>query len=87
MSKSLNIKIPLSVASQLDSTGELTPSFLAEWIIDHKDKTVSETPISELCVNYTFKVEDELHMELKIKAIRNGLAMNEMIGRLLKEYY
>lgn len=87
--KSLNIKIPLTVATDLDDRGRLNPDYLTSFIITHLDmiSTIKDKPINQLSYNYTCKVHPDLHKTLKLLSIENNLAMNDMVGRLLAYYY
>ena len=86
--KSLNIKIPLSDAQDMDDNAQLNPIYLTEFItanLIHSDNL--EHPISDLCYNYTFKIDSELHKSIKLKALEVNLPMNELVGRLIDKYY
>lgn len=86
--KSLNVKIPVSIAQDMDSNEELNPMLLSAFItrnLIHADSL--DKPITELCYNYTFKIDDELHKTIKLKALEIDLPMNELVGRLLDKYY
>ena len=88
--KSLNIKIPLSIAQQLDDRGQLNPNFLENFIEEymyHSQGVTFDKPLAELPYTYTFKVHDKFHKMLKLEAIERDLAMNELIGRLIAMYY
>lgn len=85
--KSINVKIPLSIVTKLDSEGKLSPSFLSTFIEQHVDKPIPEEPSGELTFNYTFKIKDDLHKKAKINSIEHNIAMNEFIGRLLRAHY
>lgn len=86
--KSLNIKIPISDAQDMDDNEQLNPTYLSEFItanLSHTD--ILDMPISELCYNYTFKIDSELHKSIKLKALEVNLPMNELVGRLIDKYY
>lgn len=87
--KSLNIKIPLSIAQQLDDNAQLNPSYITGFIVTHLKEvdSVLDKPITEMSYNYTFKVPADLHQVVKIKSVEKDLAMNDLIGRLLACYY
>jgi hypothetical protein len=85
--KSLSIKIPIGIVSSMDDKARLNPSWLAGFIILNKDKEIDERPVKGLCYNYTFKVDEVLHKEVKLIAIEHGLAVNEFVARLLEKYY
>lgn len=84
--KSLTIKIPLSIAQQMDDNGHLNPQWIANFLEDFID-IVPEQHINELTYTYTFKVENKLHKAVKLKSIEYDIPMNEMVGRLLVECY
>ena len=86
--KSLNIKIPLSDAQDMDDNEQLNPIYLSEFItatLNHNDSL--DNPIRELCYNYTFKIDNDLHKSIKLKALELDLPMNELVGRLIDKYY
>jgi hypothetical protein len=85
--KSINVKIPLSIAQAMDDRAQLNPHYLTYFINAYIGKPVPEQPIQELTYNYTFKVEDSTHKAAKLKSIESNMAMNEIIGRLLAAYY
>lgn len=86
--KSISIKIPVSIAQRMDDNAQLNPVYLTQFIIDnlHQDDSLDK-PISELCYNYTFKIGDDFHKLIKLKAIELELPMNEMVGRMFSKYY
>ena len=86
--KSLNVKIPITIAQRLDDNAQLNPIYLTEFItanLSHADSL--EQPISDLCYNYTFKIDNKLHKTIKLKAIELDLPMNDLVGRLLVKFY
>lgn len=86
--KSINVKIPLTVATELDDRAELNPMYLTEFLVTYLNcEEGAKQPITELSYNYTFKIDSELHKAVKLKAIEQDLPMNEFIGRLLNKYY
>jgi hypothetical protein len=85
--KSLSIKIPLSIAQKMDERAELNPMWLTDFIKDYIDLNAPEQPIQELTYNYTFKIGDSIHKQVKLKAIDCNLPMNDLVGRLIAEYY
>ena len=86
--KSLNVKIPLSIAQHMDDSAQLNPSYISNFIIDHLDSADSlDKPISELSYNYTFKIDNVLHKTIKLIALELDLPMNELVGRLLAKFY
>jgi hypothetical protein len=85
--KSLSIKIPIGIAHNMDDKGRLNPSWIAGFIILNKSKEIDERPVKGLCFNYTFKIDEVLHKEVKLQAIEHNIAVNEFIARLLEKYY
>jgi hypothetical protein len=85
--KSLSIKIPIGIAHHMDDSGRLNPSWIAGFIILNKNKEIDERPVKGLCFNYTFKVDEVLHKDVKLQAIEHNLPVNEFIARLLEKYY
>lgn len=86
--KCINVKIPLTVATELDDRAELNPMYLTEFLVTYLNcEEGVKQPIAELSYNYTFKIDNELHKAVKLKAIEHDLPMNEFIGRLLNKYY
>lgn len=85
--KSLNIKIPLSICANMDDRGELNPQWITKFIKGYMNKEIESKPIQEFTVNYTFKIDDNVHREIKLKAIDYDIAMSEFVGRLLVKYY
>jgi hypothetical protein len=85
--KSLSIKIPLGIAHSMDDKGRLNPSWVAGFLILNKAKDVDDRPVKELCFNYTFKVDEVLHKDVKLQAIERNLPVNEFVARLLEKYY
>lgn len=86
--KSINIKIPISIGIELDDRAELNPMYLSEFLVTYLNcEEGAKQPITELSYNYTFKIDNELHKAVKLKAIEQDLPMNELTGRLLNKYY
>ena len=86
--KSLNVKIPLPLAQLMDDNTQLNPIYLTEFIttnLSHADSL--DKPISDLCYNYTFKIDNKLHKTIKLKALEVDLPMNDLVGRLLAKFY
>jgi predicted HicB family RNase H-like nuclease len=71
----------------MDDKARLNPSWLAGFLILNKDKSPDEKRVTGLSYNYTFKIDETLHREIKLKAIEHDLPMNEFVGRLLTIYY
>lgn len=85
--KTLNIKLPLSIAQQLDDKAELNAQSIGRFVASHLNTPLAKIPIQEVTLNYSFKVQDDLHRSIKLKAIDEGLAMNELIGRMFAQFY
>ena len=86
--KSLTIKIPLSIAKEMDDKGQLNPMWLSTFIEDFVQHVeIPKEPIQELSINYTFKIEEFAHKQLKYLALMKDLPMNELVGRVLAKYY
>lgn len=86
--KSLNVKIPLSIAQHMDDSAQLNPTYITTFITDHLFNAVNlDKPISELSYNYTFKIDSALHKAIKLIALEEDLPMNELVGRLLAKFY
>lgn len=86
--KSMNVKIPLDIAARMSDNAELNPSFITGLIVTNfrsLPKLVEK--IEEPAFNYTFKIDSDLHKSIKFKAIELDLPMNELIGRLIVEFY
>ena len=88
--KSLNIKIPLPIAQQMNDKAQLNAHYLEQFITEymyHSQGVTFDKPLAELTYTYTFKVHDSIHKMLKLEAIERDLPMNELIGRLIAMYY
>lgn len=87
--KTINIKIPLDIAQDLDDRARLNPQWLTSFILDNWPSVslVKDKPVEGLSYNYAFKVEDDLHKLVKLKSVELDLPMNELLGRLLQQYY
>ena len=87
--KTINIKIPLDIAQDLDDRARLNPQWLTSFIVVNWKYVglVADKPLEGLTSNYSFKVVDELHKTVKFKAVELDLPMNELLGRLLQQYY
>ena len=87
--KSLNIKIPLSIAQELDNNGQLNPNYITGFIVANINSvdSVLDKPINEMTYTYTFKVPTEVHSSLKLLSVVKDIPMNEIIGRLLTYNY
>lgn len=88
MLKSLNIKIPVNIALKMEERGQLNPSYVSGLIQDHlTDNKGLDKQIIGLSHNYTFKIDSNLHREVKLRAIEVELPMNELVGRLIQQHY
>lgn len=91
MMKSLNIKIPLSIAKEMDDRAQLNPDYISTFIKNNlwavEGNKELEKPITEMAYNYTFKIDSDLHKTIKLISLKVDLPMNELIGRLLQVYY
>lgn len=89
--KTLNVKIPLSIAHLMDDRAHLNPNALSHFIATYiKSEDVEEaifTPLQERSFNYTFKIAKEVHQELKRLSTEHYIPMNELAGRLIKHFY
>lgn len=87
--KSLNIKIPLTIAKVMDERAELNPTYITSFVVTNLSRvdSIMDKPIEGMTFNYTFKVPADLHKIVKLKSVEKGIAMNEIVGRLLSNYY
>ena len=87
--KTLNIKIPISVAQRMDNNAQLNPQYITSFIVVNmlNVENVLDSPIKELTYNYAFKIPSDLHTTLKLKGIEHDISMNELVGRLIESYY
>jgi hypothetical protein len=85
--KSLNIKLPINTAQTLSSNGHFSPKWLEGFLLLNYRNVLPEAKLEGLTMNYTFKINEDLHTALKIKAIEHKLALNEFCGRLIEMYY
>ena len=86
--KSLNVKIPLDIAARMSDNAELNPNYITGFIVSYFYRAEElDQPITGPAFNYTFKIDNDLHKSIKLKAIELDLPMNEVVGRLLVEYY
>ena len=87
--KTINIKIPLDIAQDLDDRARLNPQWLTSFILVNWSYVdlVTDSPVEGLTSTYSFKVDDDLHKMVKLKAVELDLAMNELLGRLLQRFY
>lgn len=87
--KTINVKIPLDIAQDLDDRAKLNPQWLTSFILfywPHVDQ-VKDKPVEGLTYNYAFKVEDDFHKMIKLKAVELDMPMNELLGRLVQRFY
>lgn len=85
--KSLSVKIPVNKAQEMDDNGHFNPSWLTGFLVLNASKKPPQNALRGLCINYTFKVDNDLHKMVKLQAIENDLPINEFVGRLLEKYY
>lgn len=85
--KSMNVKIPIDIAQRMSDEGRLNSQFLSTFITNYLTFEFDDEPLSHLVVNYTFKLDEDVHKKAKLQSIEKGIPMNEMIGRLLRRYY
>lgn len=87
--KTLEIKIPLSIYTDLSERGRLNPTFINEWIATHiTDMTdLTEVHIVEPTPNYSFKVDRAIHKQLRQYSLDHDLTMNELVGRAFTKFY
>lgn len=87
--KSLNIKIPLSIAYDMSEHGKLNPQYMTSFLSTNLDNvdSVVDKHIEGLNYHYTFKVPADLHQQLKIKSVQTDISMNDLVGRLICCYY
>lgn len=87
--KTINIKIPLNIAQDLDDRARLNPQWLTSFILANWENVtlVIDKPVEGLSYNYSFKVDDKLHKMVKLKAVELNMPMNELLGRLLQIFY
>ena len=87
--KTINIKIPLDIVQDLDERDRLNPQWLTTFILAHWAyvSLVKDKPIEGLTYSYAFKIEDDIHKMVKLKAVEFDVPMNELLGRLLQRFY
>jgi len=87
--KTINIKIPLNIAQDLDDNARLNPQWLTSFILANWSQVsiVIDKPVEGLSYNYSFKVDDKLHKMVKLKAVELDIPMNDLLGRLLQIFY
>ena len=87
--KTINIKIPLDIAQDLDDRARLNPQWLTSFIVVNWSyvSLVTDKPVVGMAYNYSFKVDDDIHKMVKLKAVELDLPMNELLGRLLQRFY
>lgn len=85
--KSLNIKIPMSVASKMDDRGQLNPEYIENFIKTYIRGFDGGEFVNEFSIPQTIKVEPFIHRLVKQSALDNNLSMNELVCRLLAKYY
>lgn len=87
MAKTLSIKIPISIAQQMDDRGQLNPIWVARFLEEFYEADISDQPLEGLYYTYVFKIDGELRKAVKDMAKYHGLPMTEFVGRLLVECY
>ena len=87
--KTINVKIPLDIAQDLDNRGRLNPQWLTTFILSHWAYVglVKDKPIEGLTYSYAFKIDEKIHKMVKFKAVELDVPMNELLGRLLQRFY
>lgn len=87
--KTINVKIPVEIACDMDNRARLNPQWLTTFIMANWSYVglVQDTPIKDLTYNYSFKVPAELHKLIKLQSTEMDIPMNELIGRLLARFY
>lgn len=87
--KTINVKIPLDIAQDLDDRGRLNPQWLTSFIITNWSyaSLVKDKPLEGLSYTYAFKVDEDLHKMVKLKSVELDIPMNELLGRLLQRFY
>lgn len=87
--KTINVKIPLKIAEDMDNRARLNPQWMTSFIIVNWSyaSLVNDRPIEGLSYNYAFKVDSDIHRMVKLKAVEMDLPMNELLGRLLSSFY
>ena len=89
--KSLNIKIPVDLAVDMDNRAQLNPDFITGFLITYLNcathENLKDVHYKTLTYTYTFKIDSDVHKAVKLKAIELDMPMNEMVARLLIKYY
>lgn len=85
--KTMNVKIPLDVAQKMSDNGHLNGEYIKELIIMKIEQELPAEELGGVPFNYSFKIPDNIHKLVKLKAIEKNLPMNDLIGRLIVRYY
>lgn len=88
--RTLTIRLPLSIAQQLDDNGQLNPATISNILDDYMSRNMfvdNEQGTTELLFTYSFKVKEDLHDRVKYEAGRNGLSISTYVRRLFELYY
>ena len=87
--KTINIKIPLEIAQDMDDRARLNPHWITSFIVTYWSyvSLAKDRPIEGLTYNYAFKVDNDIHKMVKMKAVEFDMPMNELLGRLIQRFY
>jgi len=89
LSKTLSIKIPIELAGVMSEMGQLNPQYLKEFLnreLWTANRLKDHQPVGHH-MTYTFKVDNDLHKVVRLKAFNEDLPVNEMVGRMIDNYY
>lgn len=88
MLKSINVRVPMYLAHDMSERGHLNPQYITDFIYEYLPLARElDDPILGDCFNYSLKVPEHYHRNIKIMSANEGIAMNELLGRLLVKYY
>jgi hypothetical protein len=87
MRKTMNINIPITIAQRMDDRGELNPSSLMDFLENYLSCDCTDVEIDELTLTYTFKVDEDIHKAVKMKALLSDMTIKSYVGKLLKKFY
>jgi hypothetical protein len=85
--KSLFIKIPIHIAEQMSENAHLNPNWIEGFLVLNYRNITPDIKLEGLNMNYTFKIDSELHKQIKLLAFENGMNISEYVGRLFLTYY
>lgn len=86
--KSLYVKIPKDIAEKMHDLGQINNSYIKGFITANLHKLDGmESPVEGLYVNYTMKVESDLHKSIKLKSITLDMTMTDLLARMFSNYY